>query len=143
MTKVVLSRKGFDSKAGGMYLPMDSATGEYVFLPRPEKEKMSNESYNGIEYEKLPSSFACFKNTKEILEYYNKLPDQNAHLDPDLVNVRPDLSNWKATFGQKDSAQGYLRNQGVGKNPKGTLFLFFSTRVSWFGVRCYTRRGTT
>ena len=46
-----------------------------------------------------------------------------AHLDPDIdpqVFARTD--GWRPLFGQAGSAQGHLRNQGVGP---GDLFLFF------------------
>ena len=43
--KVVLSRKGFDSSAGGCYSPYDPTTGNYIVLPIPmdsDERKISN-----------------------------------------------------------------------------------------------------
>jgi hypothetical protein len=49
--------------------------------------------------------------------------DYGAHLDPDLRrDACPRGEGWRPAFGQRGSAQGHLRKQGVGV---GALFLFW------------------
>lgn len=127
---IVLSRKGFDSSTGGMYSPLDSDSGEYVFLPRPEVGNMVDSGYKGVDYESLSTRFLNFNNLKEVLSAKDKLPEYGAHLDPDLTKVIP-VKGWRPAFGQRNAAQGYLRNRGVGDNSRGTLFLFFSRFKPW------------
>ena len=127
---VILSRKGFDSNAGRMYLPFDSKTGEYAFLHRPETKLTVDGKYKGVDYNLLPTNFLNFNTIGEILNSKNKLPSFGAHLDPDLVKVLP-INNWKPAFGQKGSAQGYLQKRGVGEASVGSLFLFFSRFKPW------------
>jgi len=129
---IVLSKKGMDSRAGKMYSPVDSETGEYVFLPIPDsRRRWDNKISPEVEYAQLPTRFLKFKNLKEILSIRNKLPVGPAHLDPDLVNIRPEIKTWRPAFGQEGSAQGYLRNLGIGEDVKGVIFLFYSRFKPW------------
>ncbi|MBD3192311.1 MAG: hypothetical protein GF308_16850 [Candidatus Heimdallarchaeota archaeon] len=127
---IVLSRKGIDSSSGKMYSPMDGKTGEYAFIPHPEKENTVDEQYQGVAYKDLPTDFMDFNNLEEILIVKGKQQKYGAHLDPDLTKVLP-IKNWHPSFGQRKAAQGYLRNRGVGRKSKGTLFLFFSRFKPW------------
>lgn len=129
---VVLSRKGFDSSAGGMYLPLLSQTGEYAFLPRPEPDHMITSDYTGIDYASIPTDFPNFENLRELLDSRNKVPEHGAHLDPDLTRVTS-VSGWEPAFGQRSAAQGYLRNRDVREDSEGTLFLFLSRFTPWNG----------
>jgi hypothetical protein len=53
-------------------------------------------------------------------------PRNGVHLDPDLQEqARPRAPGWRPLFGQVDSAQAHLENQGVSI---GDVFLFFG----WF-----------
>jgi len=91
--------------------------GTLLSLPIPSGDQLTyaDIAYNGFPYDKL------LKQLKPNGKY------SGCHLDPD---IRPNTrlitpSNWQPAFGQIDSAQGQLRNQGVGA---GDLFLFFG----WF-----------
>ncbi len=62
-----------------------------------------------------------------------------AHLDPDLrADMRPRLSGWKPSLGQRGSAQGHLKKHGVSA---GDLFLFwglfrhFDEQTGWASSR--------
>ncbi len=114
--KVILSRKGFDSKAGGCPSPI-LPDGTLLSLPIPSKD--------GDRYEDL---YYNGKSYSEILKELN--PDgtyECCHLDPD---IRPKVraktpKKWKAAFGQSGNVQSMLRNAGV---TEGDIFLFFG----WF-----------
>ncbi len=127
---VILSRKGIDSSSGGMYSPLNGKTGEYVFIPKPESKNQISRNYKGIDYNRLKINFMNFDNIFEILETRKRIPKYGAHLDPDLIQIFP-TENWRPIFGQKGSAQGYLRNCGVGQNSIGAIFLFFSRFSPW------------
>ena len=119
MIKVILSRKGFDSSAGGIASPI-LPDGTLLSLPIPGESntKYSDIAFNGEKYSEIigrlyPGFFDSNENT--------------CHLDPD---IRKDLrcnpvKGWKPAFGQTDTAQGQLRNAGV---EPGDIFLFFG----WF-----------
>ena len=38
---IILSRKGFDSSAGGGFSPFDTETRKYILLPIPEEDEMA------------------------------------------------------------------------------------------------------
>ena len=126
---IVLSKKGYDSSTGGMYMPLDGETGQYAYLFRPEDK--TDSEYKGVPYEKIPTNFFNLSNLKEVLEKKNKYKNPVAHVDPDLLNFRPYLKGWRPTYGQKGAALGYLRNRDVGENSKGTIFLFFNRFKPW------------
>lgn len=114
--KIILSRKGFDTVNGGCPSPF-FPDGTLLSLPIPSDDKLaySNLAFRGLSYNRL-------------LKQLNPKKDYGAcHLDPD---IRADIwenapADWQPAFGQIDSAQGLLRNQGV---DAGDLFLFFG----WF-----------
>ncbi|MYL26515.1 MULTISPECIES: hypothetical protein [Halomonadaceae] len=113
--KLILSRKGFDSSAGGCPSPV-FPDGSFLSLPIPDKQ--SSVRYSDLQYEGI--------NVGELVADLTGNPkrrDHRAHLDPDLA---PELTSrkpgWRPTLGQIDQAQGHLRNQGVSE---GDLFLFF------------------
>ena len=113
--KIILSRKGFDSKYGGIPSPI-LPDGTLLSLPIPQKDgrAYSELNYDGVTY-------------KSIIEQLGgKCGDNGCHLDP---NIRRGLfeapCNWKPVFGQKGTALTHLTNQNVGI---GDLFLFFG----WF-----------
>jgi len=100
--KLVFSRKGFDSSAGG--LPSPIINGKPISLPIPYPR--SNVSYEHFNLGKLVRNLTGGKLAGKDL----------CHNDPDLE---------MGAFGQASSAQSHLHNQGVGA---GDLFLFFG----WF-----------
>ncbi|MBM4446007.1 MAG: hypothetical protein FJ023_01475 [Chloroflexi bacterium] len=137
--KVVLSRKGFDSSAGGDYSPFDPQTGKYVVLPIPDGEIGKNIG-NRTRYEQIKiepnylpgidaETLKDLINSK-ALGFGNKVKEgitkKYAHFDPWLGPcpwLAEGSNHQVGAFGQVDSAQAQLQNQGV---DKGSLFLFFS-----------------
>ncbi|WP_342246958.1 Nmad3 family putative nucleotide modification protein [Pseudomonas sp. OTU5201] len=115
--RVILSRKGFDSSAGGCPSPI-LPDGRLCSLPIPDEA--SSISYGDIDY--------CGTNLGELvcqLTLNARWQGEGAHLDPDLrADALPRLPGWTPTLGQSGSAQGHLRNEGV---TVGDLFLFFGT----------------
>lgn len=113
--KLILSRKGFDSSAGGVPSPI-FRDNRMVSLPIPDKESpvtYADISYNGDSLGTLVSHLTSGR----LPPYYR------AHIDPDLVHDSlPRLPNWRPIFGQTGQAQSHLRNNEVGA---GDLFLFF------------------
>lgn len=124
--KIILSRKGFDSGAGGYPSPFFVKEGRLLSLPIPEENKFYTTN-TGRLYSDL-----LFKNDTTYLDIMEQLgmrgfAGKNVHLDPDInQNVLRDRKpGWKGLFGQCDAAQKHLINKGV---QLGDLFLFFG----WF-----------
>jgi len=118
--KLVLSRKGFDSKAGGGPSPI-LPDGRMLSLPIPEP---SYKEGAGIPYSSLRAS-ASFSFLDIIRQLGYRKPDEvrGAHLDPDLNgDVLDRMPGWRPMFGQVDTAESHLENEGVGV---GDMFLFF------------------
>jgi hypothetical protein len=122
--RIVFSRKGFDSAAGGCASPI--VAGRPRSLPIPTRS---------------PSPF-CFADLgHDIGEMVENLTggrisrDARCHLDPDLdphsLPARP--RDWRGCFGQVGIAQAHLDRQAVGP---GDLFLF------WGLFRPAERRGS-
>lgn len=112
--KIIFSRKGFDSGYGGMPSPI-MPDGSLVSLPIPSRfgRPLSDLRFGGEPLGGMVSE----------LTRGRIATTHSVHLDPDLVaSTVPRLPGWCAAFGQTGSAQGHLRNQGVGL---GDLFLFF------------------
>jgi hypothetical protein len=116
--KIILSRKGFDSSAGGVASPL-FPDGTLLSLPIPDQ--------NGT----VPYGDLCWGEYPlgDLVESltHNRIDRQTrAHLDPDLYSaIRARPPAWRPLFGQDGAAQSHLVNQGVGV---GDLFLFFG----WF-----------
>ena len=117
--KVILSRKGFDSKAGGHASPI-LPSGEMLSLPIPS-------SLDSVGYEELQAPGR--RNIKQIIDDLDAgagIVGKGAHADPELIRgMRPRQLNWRHSLGQIGSASGHLRNEDVGA---GDLFLFYG----WF-----------
>jgi len=113
--KLILSRKGFDSSAGGVPSPIFS-DGQMVSLPIPDKSSpvtFGEISYRGSSLGSLVADLTGGRIP----------PHYRAHLDPDLVPLSlPRLPGWRAIFGQIGQAQSHLQNNEVGP---GDIFLFF------------------
>lgn len=110
--KLILSRKGFDSKYGRVPSPVLDGKRPVSFpIPGPGR----------------PLSDCAHLELKESMRHLTATADAAIyHFDPDLARAtfaRP--AGWRAAFGQVGSAQGHLRNQDVGP---GDVFLFFG----WF-----------
>lgn len=109
--KIILSRKGFDSSAGGVPSPI-LPDGTMLSLPIPDKT-------SGIRYEDItPHGRLVSDLTKGRVK-----PHYGAHLDPDLVagSIRRQ-PGWRPIFGQADAEQRVLEHKGIGP---GDLFLYF------------------
>ncbi len=115
--RIILSRKGFDSTAGGCPSPI-FPDGRMLSLPIPDKG-------SSIAYQDL--SFGDMNVGDLVVELTGdaKRSRHFAHLDPDLrADSLPRLPGWKPLLGQTGSAQGHLRKQGV---QAGDVFLFFGS----------------
>lgn len=113
--KLVLSRKGFDSSAGGCPSPI-FPDGRMISLPIPDKNSIV--TYGGIR--------RYGETIGPMVEQLSggRIPQtHHAHLDPDLVEESlARRSGWRPIFGQTNQAQTHLQKNGVGV---GDLFLFF------------------
>ena len=115
--KIILSRKGFDSKYGGV--PSMIRGGVMASAPIPDMNEKGEVFDTGKRYRDL-RNFTLPPGCK-----YG--PDDFCHLDPD---IRPKLHaplppGWKPIFGQSGAAASHLDNHDVGD---GDLFLFWG----WF-----------
>ena len=113
--RLILSRKGFDSSAGGVPSPI-FPDGRMLSLPIPDR-------YSEITYSAISHAGESLGTLVSGLTG-GAVPDHHgAHLDPDLTaSSLPRLPGWRPLFGQAGPAQSHLRNKGVGP---GDLFLFF------------------
>jgi hypothetical protein len=118
---IILSRKGFDSGAGGVASPI-FPSGAMCSLPIPEQSPAPLKRYGDI----WSGEHTLGPLMRDLTR--GKLgSDDKAHLDPDLdaAAVRPRPAGWRPLFGQSGAAERHLHNQGVAE---GDLFLFFG----WF-----------
>jgi len=114
--KIILSRKGFDSTAGGSPSPV--INNNFISLLIPDDK-------DSIYYKDLKTGDGT-----SFLDLMLKLGikhfDENSkcHLDPDINKnvLTARVNTWKPTMGQIDRAQTHLKNQEVSE---GDLFLFF------------------
>lgn len=113
--KLVLSRKGFDSSAGGFPSPILPG-GRMVWLPIPDKNSV-------ITYRDIQCDGESIGPMVEQLTHGRIPQTYRAHLDPDLVEgSRVRRPGWRPVFGQTNQAQTHLQKNGIGA---GDLFLFF------------------
>ena len=113
--KLILSRKGFDSSAGGCPSPVFPDRSFYT-LPIPDSR--SRITYGDIRHEGLNVGKLVADLTGD-----RRGGARKAHLDPDLIaDAYPRETGWRPCLGQTGAAQGHLRKQQVGE---GDLFLFF------------------
>lgn len=116
--KVILSRKGMDSAAGGIASPI-LPDGTLLSLPIPDN--MSGKSYCDLYYKG--------QNFQEIIQQlssrfnFDKKP--TCHLDPDIyddIEGKCNTDEWKPAFGQQGIPATHLDNLGV---DIGDIFLFY------------------
>lgn len=113
--RLILSRKGFDSSAGGCPSPV-LPDGSLCVLPIPDARSR-------IRYQDVHFGGRRLGKLVRDLTGGRVGGGSGAHLDPDLLAgsiARAD--GWRPVLGQTGSAQGHLRNQSV---EAGDLFLFF------------------
>lgn len=124
--KIILSRKGFDSKYGRIPSPI-LPDGTLLSLPIHDDKDMhtkfsqlfyENKSYDRIINELMGDADGV--KSKYSDEIY-------CHLDPDIRQdiIKDRNPKWRAAFGQSGAAQGHLSNKCV---KEGDIFLFFG----WF-----------
>lgn len=110
--RIIFSRKGFDSGAGGCASPI--VDGECISLPIPTTMP-SPTCYADI---RGPHAALVEDLTKGRIS--GRHP---CHLDPDIDDgLIPRREGWRGSLGQVSSAQGHLERNGVGL---GDLFLFW------------------
>ena len=130
---LILSRKGFDSSAGGRPSPI-FPDGSMLSLPIPERG--SGTTYGDLEWNGLSTGPLVEELTKGKVP-----PHYEVHLDPDLrAESVPREPGWTPLLGQAGAAQKVLAQAGVGP---GDVFLFFGwfRNVSGrFGELCYVPR---
>ncbi|SHF91995.1 hypothetical protein SAMN04487965_2954 [Microbulbifer donghaiensis] len=116
--RLILSRKGFDSSAGGCPSPI-FPDGSLYALPIPD-------SNSRIQYGDINRAGDNGDDIGALVEDLTRgkiTADMGAHLDPDMhTDALPRRPDWRPLLGQTGAAQGHLRKQGVGA---GDLFLFF------------------
>jgi len=116
--RVILSRKGVDSSAGGFASPI--LNGSLVSLPIPDRKSQ-------IAYADLNFGKVSLGKLAEDLSRGRVRAERPVHLDPDLRSeAYPRMPGWRPILGQGQSAaESHLRACGV---TVGDLFLFFG----WF-----------
>lgn len=113
--KLILSRKGFDTSAGGCPNPI-FPDGSMLALPIPDHR--SSVKYRDVQFQDMPIGHIVNHLTKG-----RHKPNHGAHLDPDLIaDMYPREDGWQPLLGQTGAAQGHLAIQQVGV---GDIFLFF------------------
>lgn len=113
--RIIFSRKGFDSTAGGCPSPI-FPDGTIHSLPIPDKQST-------ISYSELQHKNINLGNLIADLSGDPRRPRHFAHLDPDIrADDYPREDNWRPLLGQTNAAQGHLRKQKI---QVGDLFLFF------------------
>ncbi len=132
--KVILSRKGFDSAAGGYPSPYFVESGRLLSFPIPEDGENSintGKTYSDLVYDESSTYLDIMKQLG-----LKNFEGRYTHLDPDVnSNVLNNRTrDWRGIFGQCSSAQAHLKNKGV---KSGDLFLFFG----WFRDAVNTYNG--
>ena len=119
--KIILSRKGFDSKMGKVASPI-FPSGELCSLPIPDDDpRRRAKRYEEIRVGKESMGKIVCDLTKGKIK-----PSEYPHFDPDLsADSIPRKSQWLGLLDQANQAETHLRNNGVGE---GDVFLFFG----WF-----------
>jgi len=116
--KVIMSRKGFDSKYGGCASPI-FPDGSMFSLPIPARR-------SGTTFADVTANGLNMGSMVEMLTDGRLEKSHPTHLDPDIdENARPRHSGWMPAFGQVGGPLTHLDNCNVGI---GDMFLFFG----WF-----------
>lgn len=113
--KIIISRKGCDSRAGGIPSPiLEDRT--LLSLPIPHKA-------GSAQYAELTPFGHNLGRIVADLDRRGTLTGKMAHVDPDLnQHAKTRLPDWRPIFGQSGAAQAHLERQGVGAED---IFLFF------------------
>lgn len=119
---IILSRKGWDSKAGGKPSPI-LPDGTLGMIPIPDRK-------SGIRYKDLQfANGECMGEAVAKLTRGRFQGSDEVHLDPDLrAGIVKGRRKFTPAFGQCGASQSHLRNEGVqdcAMDAHGDLFLFF------------------
>lgn len=121
--KIILSRKGFDSRNGGAASPVFD-DGSAVSLPIPGGRR-APVCFGQLTAPDTPHE-GDLGTLAGMLTRGRIEAGHRCHLDPDLAAGNgPEVPGWQAAFGQVEAAQRHLDYERVGR---GDLFLFFG----WF-----------
>ena len=116
--KVILSRKGMDSKSGGMASPI-LPDGTLLSLPIPDRTV-------GTAYKDLYYRGQSFEEViNQLCPKFDFDKNPTCHLDPDIykdIEDRTANAEWKPAFGQHGVSAVHLDKWGVGV---GYIFLFY------------------
>jgi hypothetical protein len=119
VVKLVLSRKGFDARHGGIPSPI-LPDGTLLPLPIPHPAETTR-----LDEISLPLGNGRIVELVGDLSGDRLAADLRVHADPQLQPPAAALPGWRPCLGQAGAAAGHLRREGVGP---GDLFLFFG----WF-----------
>lgn len=113
--KVIFSRKGFDSSAGGCASPI-LPDGRLLSFPIPsESETPDRFTPNDLYLDGI--------DVNQLLHDLRKKETPNVHLDPNLVPPKENCpEHWRPILGQAMQAQSHLANHNVNA---GDVFLFW------------------
>jgi hypothetical protein len=117
--KLVLSRKGFDARHGGIPSPI-LPDGTLLPLPIPHPAESTT-----LAQIPLPLGSVRIGELMRDLSGGRLDAELRVHADPQLLPPADVLPGWRPCLGQAGAAAGHLQRQGVGP---GDLFLFFG----WF-----------
>lgn len=128
--RVILSRKGFDSKYGGCPSPI--INGRPYSLPIPTGPERSVVKFRDLQIPGIPEDRG--RDFIQSLTRGRVNGDQFCHLDPDIDrSVLKRIDGWKGAFGQVGASSTHLQKCGV---TVGDIFLFFG----WFREVISTER---
>lgn len=121
--KIILSRKGFDSVAGGCASPIfddGSLFSLPILQPAPLPAPENQVRFSDIEF-----AYPIAKVVEDLTRRRVRA-ESVIHLDPDLnEQTLSRKSGWRPLFGQCNAAQTHLNQHSIGP---GDIFLFFG----WF-----------
>jgi len=126
--KVILSRKGFDTRYGGYPSPI-LPDGKMISIPVPSIEDVTTYSGLILNYGKYRTYYDLMKELYHDIhikgESVELTRETKCHYDPDIYRDAMDRQEcWRPVFGQAGATQSHLQNQGV---REGDVFLFFGT----------------
>lgn len=127
---IILSRKGFDSAAGGdASMIVDIGNGKKVIQPLPIPDPY--DTLGGTTYADIKSFVEGYDNLCRLMKDAEIIPMIKGHNPPiNICHKDPDLfaKTKKGAFGQMGTAEAHLRRNKVGE---GDLFLFFGWYKSY------------
>ena len=113
---VILSRKGMDSRSGGIPSPI-LPDGTLLSFPIPDGT--SGKPYADLTYKGQSLQEIIL----QVSPRFDFAKNATCHLDPDIYNgLRGRGENWKPAYGQCDGSATHLDKMGVGV---GDVFLFY------------------